>query len=97
MVISSIIQNMEFLRKYSPLFTCGILAIAIVALIIGQFRDVRTEIKEVRTELKADIAQVRMEPTARMDRTDAKIDQLGDKMDALIVSLSNRKPATKAQ
>ena len=133
MVISSIIKNMEFLRKYSPLFTCGILAIAIVALIIGQFRDVRTEIKEVRTELKADIAQVRgevkevrtelkadiaqvrgevkevrtelkadiaqvrMELTARMDRTDAKIDQLGDKMDSLIVSLSNRKPAAKAQ
>ena len=112
---------MEFLRKYSPLFTFGILALAIVALLIGQFRDVREEIKDVRVELKTDIAQVRTEIkdvrtelktdiaqvrgeikdvrtelTARMDRTDAKIDRLSDKMDTLIVSLSNRKPAAKS-
>ena len=85
---------MEFLRKYSPLFTFGILAIAIVALIIGQFRAVRAEIKEVRAELKAEIKEVRAELTARMDRTDAKIDRLSDKMDTLILSLSNREPAS---
>ena len=102
---------MEFLRKYSPLFTFGILAIAIVALIIGQLRSVRTDIKDVRTELKADIKDVRTELTARMDRmevrmdrmevrmdrTDSKIDRLGDKMDTLILSLSNRKPASQSQ
>ena len=107
---------MEFLRKYSPLFTFGILAIAIVALIIGQFRNVRTEIKDVRTELKAEIKDVRTELkaeikdvrveiknvktelTARMDRTDSKIDRLGDKIDALILSFANnRKPARKPQ
>lgn len=84
---------MEFLRKYSPLFTFGILAIAIVAFIIGQFRDLRTEIKdvrteirEVRTELKAEIKEVRTELKAQLDR-------LSDKMDTLI--LSNRKPAVR--
>ncbi len=70
---------MEFLRKYSPLFTFGILAIAIVALIIGQFRDVRTEVKEVRTELKADIAQVRTELKADIAqvRTELTADSTG--------------------
>ena len=40
---------------------------------------------------------VKTELTARMDRTDSKIDRLSDKMDTLILSLSNRKPATKSQ
>ena len=91
---------MEFLRKYSPLFTFGILAIAIVAFLIGQFRDVRTEIKdvrieikEVRTELKAEIAQVRIEIKEVRTELKAQMDRLSDKMDTLI--LSNRKPAVR--
>ena len=84
---------MEFLRKYSPLFTFGILAIAIVAFIIGQFRDVRAEIKEVRTELKAEIAQVRTEIKEVRTELKAQLDRLSDKMDTLI--LSNRKPAVR--
>ena len=65
-------KNMEFLKKHSPLFTFGILIIAIVAFVSGAIKDVRTElkteikdtrgeIKDVRTELKAEIKDVRGE------------------------------------
>ena len=90
---------MEFLRKYSPLFTFGILALAILALIIGQFRDVREEIKDVRTELKTEIAQVRaelkaeikevrVELTARMDRMEVRMDRTDAKIDRLSDQIS---------
>ena len=98
---------MEFLRKNLPIITLGILIIGLLAYIDNRFgrletelrteiKEVRTEIKDVRVELKTDIAQVRGEIKEVRTELTAQISRLSDKMDTLILSLSNRKPATKS-
>ena len=88
---------MEFLKKYSPVLTLGILIIAIIALIIGQFRDVREEIKEVRSELTAEIKDVRTEVKDVRTELTAEIKNVRAEVKAVRTELTVRMDRTDAK
>ncbi len=79
---------MEFLRKMTPLFTAIIAIMAILSFLLlgvsAMLSAQVTPLKENQARLESEIKIVKTEMNNRMDRMEAKLDQL----------LSSRQPAS---